>query len=205
VNSPTSHVSTTGKAGIATNACPLLAISEHKRSGLILCKPYRAEFAGPGAAVGTLVDQGCTAIIAIGSPEIIEIQTHEERQQAYGRRIQWIRWLQKITDHTDPMQRAEKLFSGFEAFFGRQILTSLPDEVLALLAGVLPQTIATVHSQYRHLRKTIEFEATADDLSIGPNIIALNPRTLQTFSGMFTPVYVSANFKEALCHLPYPA
>jgi hypothetical protein len=204
VNSSTSHVIKTHKSGIAPDCRSLLAINEHKRSGLILCKSFHAEFAGPGAAVGTLVDQDCLAIIAIGSPEITQIQTHEERQQAYGRRIQWIRWLQKITDHPDPVQRAEKLFSGFEAFFGRQILMSLPDEVLALLAGVLPQTIAIIHSQYRHLRQANQLADESDESQLGPSVIALNPITLQAFAGISTPLY-GASFIDALHNLPCSA
>jgi hypothetical protein len=155
--------------------------------------------------VGTLVDQNCLAIIAIGSPEITEIQTYEERQQAYGRRIQWIRWLQKITDHPDPVQRAEKLFSGFEAFFGGQILMSLPDEVLALLAGVLPQTIAIVHSQYRYLRQTNQLAAESNESHLGPSVIALNPITMQAFAGMSTLVSGSNGFIDALHNLPCSA
>ncbi|MGA7934630.1 MAG: hypothetical protein WCA35_13875 [Kovacikia sp.] len=184
--------------------CSLLAISEHKRSGLILCNPYHAEFAGPGAAVGTMVDQNCLAVIAIGSPEIVHLHTHEERQQAYGRRIQWIRWLQKITDHPDPLQRAEKLLSGFEAFFGGQVLMSLPDEVLALLAGVLPQTIAIVHAQYRHLRQP-NWSASEGDEALTPCVVALNPLTLQSFTEMSIPVYDSSRFTNVLNGLPCPA
>ncbi len=143
MNSPTSHVSITGKAGIATDACPLLAISEHKRSGLILCKPYRAEFAGPGAAVGTLVDQGCTAIIAIGSPEIIEIQTHEERQQAYGRRIQWIRWLQKLQIIRIQCKGQKNCFLGLRHFWQTN-----PDESTRRSACIVGRRF-TSNNRYR--------------------------------------------------------
>lgn len=138
----------TNPSGLTQTSPALLAISEQKRSGLILCKSHHADFAGPGAVVGCNVEAAYTAIIAIGAPTLVPVVTHEERQRAYSRRIQWLRWLQKITDHTDPLQRAEKLFSSFEAFFGGQVLLNLPDEVLALLAGVLPPTIALARSQY---------------------------------------------------------
>ncbi|MBD2074938.1 hypothetical protein H6F86_13745 [Phormidium sp. FACHB-592] len=137
----------TDKLDTALNVHQLLAVSEHKRSGLIICKAHHAEFAGPGAAVGTLVEQACVSVIAIGAPEIVSVVTHQQRQTAYSRRIQWMRWLQKITDQPDAIERAEKLFASFEEFFGTQALNGLPDEVLALLIGVLPMTIAAVRSQ----------------------------------------------------------
>ncbi|UBF27526.1 hypothetical protein K9N68_06185 [Kovacikia minuta CCNUW1] len=195
----------TNESGTAPDFCSLLAISEHKRSGLILCKSYHAEFAGPGAAVSTVVDQYCLGIIAIGSPEIIELQTHEDRRQAYGRRIQWQRWLQRITDHPDPMQRAEKLFSGFEAFFGEQVLIRLPDDVLALLAGVLPQTITTVRSQYRYLRPTSESRVELDSTYPHPSIVALHPITLQNFAGASIPICGSESFVGTFSNLPCSA
>lgn len=184
---------------------PLLAISEHKKSGLILCKSFHAEFAGPGALIGAPLEQGCTAVIAIGSPEIVEVSTHEERQKAYGRRIQWIRWLQKITDHQDPVQRAEKLLSGFEAFFDRKIMASLPDEALALLIGVLPQTVTAVRSQYRHLEQPGTFESGAAGQSTESAVLYFGPHKLQTFSLAAAPFTVTASFLETLYQLPYPA
>jgi hypothetical protein len=113
----------TDKLDTALNVHQLLAVSEHKRSGLIICKAHHAEFAGPGAAVGTLVEQACVSVIAIGAPEIVSVVTHQQRQTAYSRRIQWMRWLQKITDHSDAIERAEKLFASFEEFFGAQALS----------------------------------------------------------------------------------
>lgn len=128
----------------------LLAVGEHKRCGLILCKPHYAEFAGPGAAIGTPIEQGYTAIIAIGMPEIVEVSSYTARQQAYSRRIQWVRWLHKIVSHPDPGQRAEKLLAGFEAFFGNRTLINLSDDVLALLAGVMPHTMTLLRSQHHY-------------------------------------------------------
>ncbi|NJK53224.1 MAG: hypothetical protein HC936_11215 [Leptolyngbyaceae cyanobacterium SU_3_3] len=92
---------------------PILAISEQKKSGLILCKEFHAEFAGPGAAVGSLAEQNYQAVIAIGSPELLAVSTLEDRRRAYGRRIQWGRWLHKIVEHPDPSLRAERLLAGF--------------------------------------------------------------------------------------------
>jgi hypothetical protein len=153
----------------------LMAVTEHRKSGLILCQRFHAEFAGPGAAVFTPVEQPYTAVIAIGSPEILAVMTYEDRQKAYSRRIQWIRWLEKIADSPNPIQRAEKLLFSFEAFFDSKVLVSLPDQVLALLAGVLPQTITAVRSQHRHMEPDDSFGAAGPR----PSVCILNPQTLQ--------------------------
>jgi hypothetical protein len=126
----------------------LLAISESKKSGLILCKDFHAEFAGPGAAVSSPVEQPYKAVIAIGSPELISLEDKKARQQAYGRRIQWGRWLYKIAEHPDPIVRVERLFAGFEGFFGRQVVMNVPAEVIALLVGVFPETVKEAQEHY---------------------------------------------------------
>ncbi|MBW4440399.1 MAG: hypothetical protein KME10_04020 [Plectolyngbya sp. WJT66-NPBG17] len=146
----------------------LFAISEHKKSGLILCKQYHAEFAGPGAAVNCAVEPAYRAVIAIGSPELITTKTFEDRRRAYGRRIQWGRWLQRIVEHPDPMIRSEKLLAGFEEFFGRQVVVGLPSEVLALLAGVFPGAIEQVRSQHWRSSKigTMPFLPGSDQLKV---------------------------------------
>lgn len=153
---------------------PLFAISEHKKSGLILCKQYHAEFAGPGAAVNCAVEPAYRAVIAIGSPELIATTTFEDRRRAYGRRIQWGRWLQRIVEQPDPTVRAEKLLAGFEEFFGRQVVIGLPNEVLALLAGVFPGTIEQVRSQHWRSSKigTMPFLPGSDQLKV--TTISLN-------------------------------
>ncbi|MER3433091.1 MAG: hypothetical protein C4288_06590 [Leptolyngbya sp. ERB_1_1] len=157
---------------------PLFAISEHKKSALILCKQYHAEFAGPGAAVNCAAEPAYRAVIAIGSPELIPTTTVEERRRAYGRRIQWGRWLQKILEHPDSMVRAEKLLAGFEEFFGRQVVTGLPNEVLALLAGVFPGTIEQVRSQHWRGSKVgaMPFLHGSDQLKV--TTISLNPQEI---------------------------
>ncbi len=128
----------------------LLAVGEKKRGGLILCKPYYAEFAGPGAAIACPTAPEYSFIVVIGDLDLDEVISPSDRQRAYSRRIQWIRWLQKIVFHPDPIQRAEKLFLGFEEFFSGRAVSKIPDEILALLAGVLPQTIAAVRSHNHH-------------------------------------------------------
>jgi hypothetical protein len=126
----------------------LMAIRENKKSGLILCKEFHAEFAGPGAAISSPAEQPYKAIIAIGDPDLITLENMDARQQAYGRRIQWSRWLYRIAEHPDPVIRVERLFAGFEGFFGHQVVMNIPVEVVALLVGVFPETAQEVKEDY---------------------------------------------------------
>lgn len=180
VNSRISQSISPKASDIAIPLRRLLAVGEKKRGGLILCKSHYAEFAGPGAAIACPTEQGYSFIIAIGDPEIIEVTTLDDRQRAYGRRIQWVRWLQKIVGHPDPVQRAEKLFSGFEEFFSSEVVSWIPDETLALLAGVLPHTIAAARSQNRYFGLTDGWSKSpfgADGSSMP--IVILDGKTLQ--------------------------
>jgi hypothetical protein len=127
---------------------PLLMVGEQKKSGLILCKEFHAEFVGPGAALCSPVEQPYKAVIAIGSPDIMATSNTMDRSRAYGLRIQWSRWLYRIADQDNPIDRVEKLLAGLEGFFGRSVVMSLPIEVLALLVGVLPHTVNQVKENY---------------------------------------------------------
>jgi hypothetical protein len=127
---------------------PLLMVGEQKKSGLILCKEFHAEFAGPGAALCSPAEQSYKAVIAIGSPNIMAVTNSVDRSRAYGLRIQWSRWLYRIADQDNPIDRVEKLLAGLEGFFGRSVVMSLPSEVLALLVGVLPHTVEQVKDNY---------------------------------------------------------
>lgn len=127
---------------------PLLVVGEQRKSGLILCKEFHAEFAGPGAALCSPAEQPYKAVIAIGSPDIMTASNETDRSRAYGLRIQWSRWLYRIADQENPIDRVEKLFAGLEGFFGRSVVMSLPSEVLALLVGVLPHTVDQVKGDY---------------------------------------------------------
>ncbi|MCL1467909.1 hypothetical protein [Argonema galeatum] len=120
----------------------LLVVSRNKRNGLILFKSYHAEFAGPGAGVGSTFDMDCQRAVAVGNFSLVVPESYEERQTAYKTRRQWIMLTKQLTDRSDPLERAEKLLAQFEAFFDSQTVANLPDDVLAYLVGVLPQTIA---------------------------------------------------------------
>ncbi|MDJ1169882.1 hypothetical protein PMG71_10630 [Roseofilum sp. BLCC_M154] len=123
----------------------VFAISPQKKSALILCTDYYAEFLGPGAAI-TSHEQG-QELVFIGSPELLPITNRQEYHRAYSMRLQWMRWLHKLTRFSpNPFCRTEKLLSSLEAFFGQEIVQEINSQVLAQLIGVLPQTVTQVRN-----------------------------------------------------------
>ncbi len=189
---------------IVSSPSRLLALGGQKRSGLILCKPHYAEFVGPGSAICNPIGANYTKIIVIGSPEFVEVTSYDARQQAYSRRIQWVRWLQRIVAEADPIQRADQLLSGFEEFFGSDVLAGIPNDALALLAGVLPTTIATqrvcCHSAERH---------DVPPLVFCPHRIEVKVLTLETIRTIFERLQptlsLNHSFAKALSLLPCSA
>jgi hypothetical protein len=75
---------------------------------------------------------------------LISPESSEERQRAYLIRRQWVRLTIEITDNPTPLQRAQRILNQFEGFFESEIIAQLPDEALAFLVGVLPETIRKV-------------------------------------------------------------
>lgn len=124
------------------NSGQLLMVNSRRRNGLIIYKRFHAEFAGPGAAVGSFFDVDCKRIVPVGDLSLIQPENQEERQKAYLIRRQWIRLTQQLTDNPVPLQRAQMILNQFENYFGAETVAELPDEAFALLVGVLPQTIA---------------------------------------------------------------
>ncbi len=124
----------------------LLMVDSRKRSGLILLKPFHAEFAGPGAAVGGLFDGECQSAIPVGNLSLIEPAGSDDRQKAYLIRRQWIRLTQQITDNPEPVARVQMILNQFENYFELSTVHGLPDEIFALLVGVLPQTVRSVRA-----------------------------------------------------------
>ncbi|MEO1519878.1 MAG: hypothetical protein AAFU78_03770 [Cyanobacteria bacterium J06633_2] len=119
----------------------LLLVNSRRRNGLILFKSFHAEFAGPGAAVGSFLDSDCQDVYAVGSLSLLEPQSHEERQRAYLIRRQWIRLTYQFTDNTMPLKRAQMILNQFENYFDRETIAKVPDDAFAMMVGVLPHTV----------------------------------------------------------------
>lgn len=119
----------------------LWVVSSRRRNGLILLKDFHAEFAGPGAAVGSFFDLNCRRAIPVGDLSLVSPASQEERQKAYLIRRQWIRLTQQFTDNQVPLQRAQMILKQFENYFSPETVAQIPDDAFALLVGVLPQTM----------------------------------------------------------------
>lgn len=122
----------------------LLVVNSRRRNGVILYKRFHAEFAGPGAAVGSLLDLDCQQILPVGDLSWVDAKNSEERQKAYLIRRQWIRLTQQLTDNPSPIQRAQLILNQFDNYFGAETVAKLPDDAFALMVGVLPSTIELV-------------------------------------------------------------
>ncbi|GAB4320507.1 MAG: hypothetical protein OHK0047_03160 [Leptolyngbyaceae cyanobacterium] len=124
----------------------LLVVNSRKRNGLILCKEYHAEFAGPGSAIGSFFDLDCKQVIPVGDLSLVEPENQEERQKAYLIRRQWIRLTHQLTDNPVALQRAQMILNHFENYFGAETVKQIPDEAFALMVGVLPQTVKSLRN-----------------------------------------------------------
>jgi hypothetical protein len=145
---PSKRPPTSGEFSFNHESNELLIVNARRRNGLILYKPYHAEFAGPGAAVGGLFDRDCQRALPVGNLSLISPESPDERQRAYLIRRQWVRLTKEITRNPVPLQRAQNLLNQFDGFFGAEIIAQLPDVALALLVGVLPQTISIARSTF---------------------------------------------------------
>ncbi len=125
----------------------LLVINPRRKNGLILYKPYHAEFAGPGAAIGANFDHDVIDVFPVGTLSLIEPRTIQERINSYLIRRQWVKLAKQITDNTVAQQRAQVILNQFEHWFDLETANLLPDETFALLVGVLPQTMGKVRTQ----------------------------------------------------------
>lgn len=122
-------------------------INARRKNGLILCKPYHVDFAGPGAIIGGMFDRNVQEIIPVGYLSLLRPEQSQERQKAYLIRRQWVKLLKQITDKPLPEQRAQVILNQFENWFDLETAAQLSDETFASLIGVLPQTVRRVRSR----------------------------------------------------------
>lgn len=119
----------------------LLRVSGDRGNAIIICHRHHAELAGPGAAVGGVLDLDCSRVIPVGTIALVYPQCRRERQQAYLLRQRWTLFTQEPMKSWVPLQRAEKLLIMLNKYFEPSVIDPLSDEVLAQLVGVLPKTI----------------------------------------------------------------
>nr|WP_228024841.1 hypothetical protein [cf. Phormidesmis sp. LEGE 11477] len=125
----------------------LWVVNSRRRNGLIVLREFHAEFAGPGAAVGGLIDDDIVDVIPIGNLSLLAPDSHEGHQNAIKIRLQWIRLTQNFTDQPEPADRARMILEQFKTYFDQETVDSVSDKAFAMLVGVLPQTIHRVRSE----------------------------------------------------------
>jgi hypothetical protein len=120
----------------------LLSITMNPESGIILQKPFFAEFIGPGAAIGGMFDLQCVTIYTLGKVEFTVPANLEERQQAFRRRMADIETMQDLCQSDVPLARSIGFLDMLCDRFGSEQIRTIPNDVLAKVVGVLPGTIA---------------------------------------------------------------
>jgi hypothetical protein len=129
----------------------LLIVNPRRKNGLILYKPYHAEFAGPGAAIGAEFDQDVINVLPVGNLVLVTPKTSQERINSYLIRRQWVKLAKQITDNSIAQQRGQVILNQFEHWFDADTASQLPDQAFALLVGVLPQTMKKVRHEDEQL------------------------------------------------------
>jgi len=119
----------------------VLALSPDAIGGLILVKPHYVDFAGPGAAVGGEFDRECIAIYAIGQVRLQTLLTQRDREEAIHIRITYVEQLSAILDIPQASQRSQLILAQLTTWLPGNLAVTIPAELAAGLAGVLPRTI----------------------------------------------------------------
>ncbi|MFZ9736875.1 MAG: hypothetical protein ACO3EZ_02585 [Prochlorotrichaceae cyanobacterium] len=122
----------------------VLVISNRRRGALIVCKPYRCEFLGPGSVLGGNLDRTCTKLIPIGKFSLAAPRSAEELYRAYLIRRQWTLNTRHLTEIVNPCERAQQFLNQLENYFSPEIIRRISTEDLASIVGVFPRTMLKV-------------------------------------------------------------
>lgn len=125
----------------------LLSLAQNHPAGLILQKPYYAEYIGPGAAIGGMFDLQCVTVHALGKAELNVPETLDERQDAFQKRMENIEQMQQICEKDLPIERAVAVLEMLSQQFHQEEIQTISNDILAKLVGVLPSTMATAWQQ----------------------------------------------------------
>ena len=119
----------------------VLTIAPDSVGGLLLVKPFYIDFAGPGAAVGGAFDRHCTAVYILGSVQFQTLLTQRDREEAIQTRIAYAEQLSVILDTPHATHRARLILDQLTNWLPGNLALTIPAELTAGLAGVLPKTI----------------------------------------------------------------
>ena len=119
----------------------LLSIGGSEEAGLIIQKPFFAEFVTYGAAIGGLFDLQCVTVYTLGDVQITVPDDKSDRQSAFQRRIEDIESMQTLCEADSPLERGILILKLLCDRFDRHQVQTIPNDVLAKIVGVLPRTI----------------------------------------------------------------
>lgn len=125
-----------------------LSLTPDCQGGLILQKPFYADFVGPGAAVGSSFDVNCISVYVIGAVKFSASTTFSERQQAFQQRMTYTQKLQTIAGVEAPLRRAFLILQQLSQWAGTEEAKKIPDELVARLAGLLSKTVKVARKNY---------------------------------------------------------
>jgi hypothetical protein len=83
----------------------------------------------------------------VGDFCLVYPQSPEERQKALGIRRQWVRLTEQLTAKPAALERAHMILTQFEQYLDSETVAQIPDEALALLVGVFPQTLRAARQE----------------------------------------------------------
>lgn len=125
-----------------------LALTPDCQGGIILQKQFYTDFVGSGAVVGSSLDVNCLSIYVIGAVEFHASTIYEQRQQAFQKRMDYSQQLQEITQEYAPHQRAFLILQQLSKWVGLEEVQKIPNELVAQMAGLFPETIEFVRKNY---------------------------------------------------------
>ncbi|MBW4518965.1 MAG: hypothetical protein KME16_04590 [Scytolyngbya sp. HA4215-MV1] len=143
----------------------VLRLAPHCPGGLIIQKPFFADFAGPGAAVGSSFDIECKAVYAIGKIQLLPARSFDERQHSYQKRIEYTQSLTEIASTLSPLHRAHLIVNQLCQWLGIEEARKVPIELIAQMVGVLPRTVILAWRQ-RPAQTTTVNPATMETLIV---------------------------------------
>jgi hypothetical protein len=125
-----------------------LSLTTNCQGGIILQKPFYADFVGLGAAVGSSFDVNCTSVYVIGAVKFCASTTYSERQQAFQKRMAYSQQLQEIAEVEAPLDRALLILRQLCEWVGAEEAKKIPEELVARLVGLLPKTVEFARKTY---------------------------------------------------------
>ena len=142
----------------------LISLVTDSLGGLIIIKPFYADFAGPGAAIGGEFDRRCTAIYTVGNVQLQTPVTHAEREMTILTRVAYAEALTTLLNIQVPIRRSSLMIEHLCQWMPRDIAETIPAELIGKLISVPPATVKLAWQSHKRL---------SDDM---PTLVSTQPR-----------------------------